>query len=171
MFARSFRWWQHKYVVWLSRIRVLIARAIIRMTPGVILLTLEEFNSLLNSCISQLADALRSQARRYIQAAVSNVYAFDKRSYVTKRWWDSRASKVEYKKVKRRQAADRMSGRTRVAYGKYEFNVSSTIRYRPPSFPGIVFYPSSWRSRATCVTARPKYRSPHPGRIIIDATR
>ncbi|KAG5327881.1 SETMR methyltransferase, partial [Pseudoatta argentina] len=46
---------------------------------------------------------------------------------------NTRASEVECKKVKRRQAADRMSGRTRVAYGKYEFNVSSTIRYRPLS--------------------------------------
>lgn len=70
-----------------------------------------------------------------------------------------------------RLAPDRTSGGTRDAYGKYEFNVSPTIRYCPPSFRGIVFYPSSWWSRGACATARPKYRSPHPGRRIADAAR
>lgn len=42
---------------------------------------------------------------------------------------------MEYEKVKRRQAPDHMSGRTRDAYGKYEFNVSPTIRYHAPLVP------------------------------------
>lgn len=102
--TRTFRLTINRYIrrTLHGRARALIARAITTMTPGVVADLMK--NVFLNSCISQLADALstRSRARRYrivVSKAIGRAFIRD--------WIERniRASKTENEKEKRRQTS------------------------------------------------------------------